>query len=216
MNEILVDLACCITNIRKFYYEVNDAWVDDNQLSFDINDSRPYERRFVAELKSQFDQIIEEGRIMSNYDERYTDFELPKRIKTDNEILSIYIKIRGTNEHKSEIKTIPDFFIHKEQENMKTENQLLVVEVKTALNIHPTELFMDWFKSCVYVKYFNYQVAVSLILNNSVDKVKSKVKEYFDEINYLPEECIDKVWLFIKPGYNEGLTMIKLSDLRDN
>lgn len=45
MNEILVDLACCITNIRKFYYEVNDAWVDDNQLSFDINDSRPYERR---------------------------------------------------------------------------------------------------------------------------------------------------------------------------
>ena len=216
MNEILVDLACCITNIRKFYYEVNDAWVDDNQLSFDINDSRPYERRFVAELKSQFDKIIEDGRIMSNYDERYTDFELPKRIKTDYEILSIYNKIRGTNEHKSEIKTIPDFFIHKEQENMKTENQLLVVEVKTALNIHRTELFMDWFKSCVYVKFFNYQVAVSLILNNSVDEVKSKVKEYFDEINYLPEECIDKVWLFIKSGYNEGLTMIKLSDLRDN
>ena len=104
MNEILVDLACCITNIRKFYYEVNDAWVDDNQLSFDINDSRPYERRFVAELKSQFDQIIEEGRIMSNYDERYTDFELPKRIKTDNEILSIYNKIRFFDETPYKIR----------------------------------------------------------------------------------------------------------------
>lgn len=74
---------------------------------------------------------------------------------------------------------------------------------------------MDFLKLCVYVKFFNYQVAVSFIVNNPIDKVIAKARKYFEIVNYFPEECVDRVWLFVKPSYNDGLTMIKLSDLRE-
>lgn len=213
MEDILIDLAIAICDIDEFYYSITKADYMNDELCVDNEDIRVYERRFVAEMKSKFDMNIANNQTISNcYVQKHTDFELPKTVIGEVELSSIYNNITG--KAKINIETVPDFFIHKSQDNYDKENQILVVEVKTNPQTSPKDLYLDWFKSCIYVEVFNYQVSVSLVINQPVESIIDKAKEYLETYKYLPEKCIERVWLFIKPSYDADLTMIKLSDLK--
>lgn len=213
MEDILIDLAIAICDINRFYYSVPKVDCENETICVNNEDIRVYERRFVAEMKSKFDMNIANNQAISNcYVQKYTDFELPKTVIGDERLSSIYNSITG--KAIVNIETIPDFIIHKSQNNYDEENQILVVEVKTNPQTSPKDLYLDWFKSCIYVEKFNYQVSVSLVVNQPVEKVEEKAKEYIETYKYLPEKCIERVWLFIKPSYDANLTMVKLSELR--
>ena len=213
MKNILVDLAIAISDINEFYYSVSEADCEDDILCVNNDEVKIYERRFVAEMKSKFDMNIANNQTISNcYTDKHTDFELTKTVIGNQDLCTIYKKITGKS--IVDLQTIPDFFIHKSQDDMSEENQILTVEVKTSKKTSKKALYLDWFKTCVYADKFNYQVSVSLVVNQPVDDIIQKAKEYLKEYNYLPQKCIERVWLFIKPSYDSALTMVKLSDLK--
>ncbi len=218
MNEILFDLKNAVNSIPDFYYTMPTVSILNDNLDIDNEEIKYYERRFVAQLKSEYDKLIKEGST-GNYEEVNTDFEVIKRyIYTDNPDKSIeatYKKLSNKNDNKTfqTITTIPDFFIHKQQDNREEAFQKLAVEAKTTDQLNEDDFFLDLFKLNVYVEKYNFQNGVYLIANNNSNTVKQLAKSYLRQRFYLAPNNKDRIYLFIKPNYNSDIETFKLIDL---
>jgi len=218
MNEILIDLKNAVNSIPEFYYTMPTVNVINDNLDIDNDKLKRYERRFVAQLKSEYDKLINDGST-GNYKEVNTDFEVIKRyIYTDNPDESIeatYIKLINKNDNKTfqTITTIPDFFIHKQQDNREEAFQKLAVEAKTTSQIDDDDFFLDLFKLNVYVEKYNFQNGVYLIANNNSNTVRQLAKSYLKQRLYLAPHNRDRIYLFIKPNFNSDIEIIKLIDV---
>jgi hypothetical protein len=218
MNEILLDLTNAVNSIPEFYYTMPTVSILNDNLDIDNEEIKYYERRFVAQLKSEYDKLIKEGST-GNYEEVNTDFEVIKRyIYTDNPDKSIeatYKKLSNKNDNKTfqTITTIPDFFIHNQQDNREEAFQKLAVEAKTTDQLYEDDFFLDLFKLNVYVEKYNFQNGVYLIANNNSNTVRHLAKSYLRQRLYLAPHNKNRIYLFIKPNYNSDIETIKLIDL---
>lgn len=218
MNEILLDLISAVNSIPEFYYTMPTVSVLNDNLEIDNNELKNYERRFVAQLKSEYDKLINDGPT-GNYQEVNTDFEVIKRyIYTNNPDKSIeatYKKLNNKNDNKTQqtITTIPDFFIHKQQDNREEEFQKLAVEAKTTSQLDEDDFFLDLFKLNVYVEKYNFQNGVYLIANNDSNTVRQLAVAYLQQKLYLAPHNRDRIYLFIKPSFNSDIETVKLIDL---
>lgn len=218
MNEILIDLKNAVNSIPEFYYTMSTVNIINDNVDIDNDELKFYERRFVAQLKSEYDKLINDGST-GNYEEVNTDFEVIKRyIYTDNPDKSIeatYKKLSNKDDNKTFqiITTIPDFFIHKQQDNREEAFQKLVVEVKTTSQLDKDDFFLDLFKLNVYVEKYNFQNGVYLIANNKSKTVRQLAKSYLQQRLYLTPHNRDRIYLFIKPNFNSDIEIIKLIDL---
>lgn len=218
MNEILLDLKKAVNSIPEFYYTMPTVNVINDNLDIDNDEFKFYERRFVAQLKSEYDKLINDGST-GNYNEVHTDFEVIKRyIYTDypdKSIEATYKKLNNKNNNKTfkTITTIPDFFIHKQQDNREEEFQKLAVEAKTTNQLDGEDFFLDLFKLNVYVEKYNFQNGVYLIANNNSNTVRQLAISYLKQRLYLAPNKSDRIYLFIKPNFNSDVEIIKLIDL---
>ena len=218
MNEIITDLKKAINSIPVFYYTMPTVSVLNDNLNIDTDETKLYERRFVAQLKSEYDKLINNGST-SNYEQVNTDLEVIKKyIFSDNpdaSIVSTYNKLNDKNSNEAflSITTIPDFFIHKQQDNFDEIHQKLAVEVKTTAQLDEDNFFSDLFKLNVYVEKSNFQNGVFLVTNNSSTSIKQLAKQYLRQRLYLAPLNKDRIYLFIKPNFNTDIEIIKLVDV---
>jgi hypothetical protein len=218
MNEILIDLKNAVNSIPEFYYTMPTVSVINDNLNIDNDESKYYERRFVAQLKSEYDKLINDGST-GNYKEVKTDFEVIKRYiytqNPDRSIIATYEKLSKKNINKTfqTITTIPDFFIHKQQDNREEVFQKLAVEAKTTSQLDEDDFFLDLFKLNVYVEKYKFQNGVYLIANNNSNTAIQLAKSYLQQRLYLAPHNKDRIYLFIKPTFNSDIEIIKLIDL---
>lgn len=217
MNKILLDLKKSINSISRFYYDMPTVFFEDDNLNIDFDDIKYYERRFVAQLKSEYDKLIING-ATGNYKEVNTDLEVIKKyIYTENPDQSIkatYNKLcNENNKIIKSITTIPDFFIHKHQNEKNNINQKLIVEVKTKPNIDENDFFLDLFKLNIYVEKYNFQNGVFLILNNEITRVQTLAKNYLKRRLYLAPINRDRIYFYIKSSFQADIKTIKFIDI---
>ncbi len=218
MNDILEDLKQAVNSITEFYYTMPTVSVINDTLSIDTDEIKVYERRFVAQLKSEYDKLICNGST-GNYKEVNTDLEVIKKYiyynTPDPLVSSTYKKLNNRDSKKAfeTIITIPDFFIHKHQDNFDEIHQKLVVEAKTTAQLDIDDFFLDLFKLNVYVEKYNFQNGVFLVTNNNVTRVMQLAKEYLKQKLYLAPSRKDRIYLFIKPTFNSDIEIVKLVDV---
>ena len=217
MNQVLQDLINAINNIPESYYEMPTVAVQADNLVTTSRDSKKYERRLVAQLKSEYDNLIRTG-LTGDCNQVETDFEVIKNyifcpvpdaqiVKTHNKLVK-----RDSDKTISAITTIPDFFIHKEQNNLDDESQKLAVEVKTAPTVNPNDFFLDLFKLNVYVEKYNFQNGVCLLINNDINRIKGLINRYKQEDFYIADTRHKRIYFFIKADYNSKIEILNLTD----
>lgn len=218
MNEVLTDLKTALNSIDPFYYEMPEVSISSKGMHVDEDSVKNYERRFVAQLKSEYDKLIEGGST-GDYQQVHTDLEVIKRYiyseTKDNAIVSSYNRLRDIDHDRAfnVIKTIPDLFIHNKQDNRDEIHQKLVVEAKTTREVNEEALFFDLFKLNVYVEKFNFQNGVLVVLHNDPGTIKKVAKKYLRKRFYLAPKNREKIYLFIKPDADSDLEMIRLVDI---
>lgn len=220
MNEVLKDLYTAINLIEEFYYVMPDVKVENDEISVNDNEFKFYERRFAAQLKSEYDRLICGG-ITGTYKEVRTDLEVIKKYiytnHPDHNIENSFSRLIDKDSYKmfNTITTIPDFFIHKQQDNFDENFQKLIVEIKTTPKLNETDLFFDLFKLNIYVEKYNFQNGVLLIVNNELNKIKKIAKSYLNQNYYIAPKNYDRIYLFVKEQFATSIIVIKLVDLGD-
>jgi hypothetical protein len=218
MNEILNDLHKAIDSIEEFYYTIPNVKVINDKISLNDNEFKFYERRFAAQLKSEYDRLIRNG-ITGTYKEVRTDLEVIKKYiftsHLDHKIKNSFSKLYNKDSDKTfeTITTIPDFFIHKQQDNFDEDFQKLIVEIKTTPNLNETDLFFDLFKLNIYVEKYKFQNGVLLIVNNELNKIEKFTKSYLNQKYYIAPKNHDRIYLFVKENFTTPTILIKLDDL---
>lgn len=219
MNETLQDLITAINRIPGFYYSMPAIAVHNDNLATSTRSEevKYYERRFVAHLKSEYDNLIKNG-ATENYQDVNTDLEVIKKYiyseRPDNAIVDAYKKLTGRDNKKTfdTITTIPGFFIHKEQDDWDEEFQRLAMEVKTLPAINTDDFFLDLFKINVYVEKYHFQNGVYLLVNNDFLRIEELTNDYKREGLYLAPTGQERIHLFVKTDYNSDVKIFNLID----
>ncbi|WP_151087886.1 hypothetical protein [Hymenobacter baengnokdamensis] len=219
MNNILTDFAGAIDSIPNFYYNMDDVSILNDELVINKELSKPYERRFVSQLKSSYDTLIAK-RSLEDYSSVYTDLEVIKKYiytgNPDRAIEESYHKMLrkfGNSKVFEAIITIPDFLIHHAQSDWEHKNQKLVVEAKTSPKLRFTEFALDFFKLNVYAEKHNFQNSVYLIVHNSFESIQDLFTEYRQEGFYLSPHNLENIYLFLKKDFSSELIVRKASSL---
>ena len=180
-----------------------------------------YERNYVLSL------IYQIG--LSNTNEfisgAFVNGEIVKKInykedqicKAFNKLVSLRPKPKGKKEKKNNrirkaeySNVMPDFLIHTSHNTSFTrDEQLLIVEVKTACDLKKDEFFWDFFKLNVYLDQLLYQNAIYIILNTSVDVIDTFLKEYVKKIKYTSKEASNRLCFFVQDDIKENIQIFK-------
>jgi hypothetical protein len=189
------------------YLTANVKMVDDICNVFNDHFTT-YENNFTSQLSTNYSVLVKTGKI-NDRQHFLKQLQIPKHYvfseDRDAEVVSTLEKIkdiRGNHENElSQLLTIPDFIIHKDQENSEMKNQLLIVEVKTEANLSYAKFAWDFFKLNLYLNKFNFQTACFIVVNNTEDKVGSYVSKYITDKLYRAERTKD-LFVIAKESYN--------------
>jgi hypothetical protein len=217
-NKIIDDLCKVVDSIEEFYYSMPTVHIKNNELKVVFDDLKNYERRFTGALFSNYRALIEDNVL---YQGTRPDMEVIKPYiygtptEIDNEIKSTYQRLvmSGLKEDPNKFITVPDFFIHKGQENSEEKYQHLIVEVKTYKDLSMIDFHFDLFKLNFYNEKGNYRNAVALVVNSDKSKIISWAKSYLTNNYFRSRKNFDKIYLLIKKSYKDEIEVVKLSDL---
>lgn len=227
MNNILSDLIKALNNIDRKYYEMQNVVFNNGILEFDSDeDLKNYERRLMIEFAVQYSKLFGED-TNQLYNGTQTDFEIPKKYmyygNPDEKIKDTYEKL-SNKEYKSKsnsemmfnyFTTIPDFLIHKSQNNFDEEFQKLIVEAKTNPNPSKIEIFKDIFHINIYAEKYNYQNCVILLINYPEKKWLTDLRSYLANRYYLASiEKQNRIFVVFKESYEAASTINSLVELK--
>jgi len=227
METILTDLITALNNIDKKYYEMQNVTFNNGILEFDSDEElKNYERRFMIEFAIQYSKLFEED-TNKLYNGTQTDFEIPKKYmyygNPDEKIKDTYEKLNN-KEYKSGSKseimfkyftTIPDFLIHKNQNNFDEEFQKLIVEAKTNPSSSKIEIFKDIFHINIYAEKYNYQNCVILLINYPKSNWLNDLRSYLANRYYLASSQKQKrIFVVFKENYESEPTFNSLVELK--
>ena len=227
MNTILHDLITALNNIDKKYYELQNVAFNNGILEFDSEENlKNYERRFMIEFTVQYSKLVE---LDTNeiYNGTQTDFEIPKKYmysdNSDAKIRNTYERLHNKeskSDSNSEIMfkyftTIPDFLIHKNQNNFDEEFQKLIIEAKTNPSPSKIEVFKDIFHINIYSEKYNYQNSVILLINYSKNSWLADLRRYLANRYYLAStEKQKKIFVIFKENYEAEPIINSLFELK--
>lgn len=128
------------------------------------------ERVFCYELYHQVRSRMDE---LNRQIPHFTDpFEFQGELRKDviGKVALDYLKLKPLG------KTfIPDFLLHSPGNG---NHQGLVIEVKSARNLTFNDLHDDLEKIERFIRYYNYQMGISLVINNSADRIKAFLRDH--------------------------------------
>lgn len=226
MNIIITDLIKALSRIDKKYYTIQDISYNNGTLNKDSNELKSYERRFMIQFSIQYSKILE-NHTNSVYIGTQADFEIPKKYiyssESDERIRDTFEKL-NKKESKSNLNseimfkyftTIPDFLIHKSQENNDNEFQKLIIEAKTNPNPSKVEIFKDIFHINIYAEKYNYQNCVILLINYPKNKWLADFRSYLANQYYLSSiQKQENIFIVFKESFESETTAHSFIELK--
>jgi hypothetical protein len=227
MNRIISDLISALNNIDRKYYEMKNVSFKNGILTFNSNeDLKNYERRFMIEFTVEYTKLFEQNK-NKIYNGTQRDFEIPKKyMYYENPDLGIRDTFERLNRKESKdnsnsniiseyFTTIPDFLIHKNEDNLEGEFQKLIVEAKTSPNPSKIEIFKDIFHINIYAEKYNYQNSVILLINYPKENWLADLRSYLANQYYLASiEKQNRVFVVFKENYETEPTINSLTELK--
>lgn len=226
MNTILTDLIKAVSNIPKQYYETPDIYYKNGTLKKDSEELKNYERRFMIQFSIQYSKILDND-TNHIYTGSQTDFEIPKKYmyssESDERIRDTFEKL-NKKESKSNLNseimfkyftTVPDFLIHKGQENNENEFQKLIIEAKTNPQPSKVEIFKDIFHINIYAEKYSYQNCVILLIHYPKKKWLADFRSYLANQYYLASIQKQKnIFIVFKESFESEPTTHSLIELK--
>lgn len=175
---------------RKDYEVPNEKNIDDEIDAFGFR-FNTYENNFVTKFNEIYARLEFLGEIPNRLDLQrqlqipkkymYTDCRDDKVIKASEKLKNQYgDQVRN----HAELETIPDFFIHKDQNDRNPKNQKLIIEFKTEFYLPESRFMWDFFKLNLYLEKYDFQTAVFVCINNSKQRIEDYLFSYLEKNHY--------------------------------
>jgi len=218
----LKNLLLALSTIEEVHYLTpNVRMIEDTVNIFD-DKFITYENNFTSQLHSRY-AVLSHLREITEPAFLKRQLQIPKHFAwsedSDLAVREAIERLRGIpNNHEDvidQLMTIPDFIIHKEQENRERENQLLIAEVKTEANLTFAKFAWDFFKLNLYLNKFNFQTSCFIVINNNPGIIRSYVSRYLREHYYCTNRPKD-LFVIIKENYNSKPMVSSLLRIRNH
>jgi len=197
-------LKIALGKIKKRHFEVDNPLMrivneEVHSLAYSKNRTQP-ENNFVSYLIAHY--LIE----LDNKEETelinttiYPQVQLYKKLvkKTENEQL--------IEDFNLKIGLYPDLVFHKDQQDNDSKNQKLAIECKIEENLAYDKFSYDMAKLILYISEINFQKAIFLIANSSLETIEKYLKVFKAKYNY--PECYNKMEIWVK-NFGEELMIL--------
>jgi len=217
-NNTILNFLKALEKIKERDFLFANAILNDNLINVFEDKYSTYENNFVTKLNEKY-AILSDQKKIEEPKELTRQFQIPKRFAYsefgDEKIKQAFIKIQtvlGKNcEINEEWITIPDFIIHKDQEDVNSDNQLLIAEVKTEKQLSYKKFVWDFFKLNLYLEKLNFQNGIFLTVNCSEKIILSHLKTYIQQKIFITTNP-EKLFLIIKEGFNTKEVVVNLKE----
>jgi hypothetical protein len=202
------NLLQALNEVEEAHYRMPNVRVIEDVINIYDDRFTTYENNFTSQLHMHYAMLARLGEIREPRP-FLRQLQIPKHYAwskdADEHVREALEKLRGIHDSEEDmidqLLTIPDFIIHKEQENMDMENQLLIAEVKTEANLPYAKFAWDLFKLNLYLNKFNFQTACFIVTGNQAKKIRSFVFRYLKEEHYLTDRTKD-LFIIIKENHS--------------
>ncbi|MDR6372129.1 hypothetical protein J2795_003213 [Chryseobacterium bernardetii] len=220
-NPTINNFLAALESIEEINYQTSKVSFQNDRIAINKKRSTTYENNFVTQLNVQY-AILNYAKEITEPRELTRQLQIPKRYlysnERDEEIFVAAGKIRNISSNDSdylrELTLIPDFFIHKDQDDMSPENQRLIAEVKTERELPYERFLWDFFKLTIYLNKYNFQNAVFLCIHTRKDTILKYIDQYIKERLYLPKSY-SKLYIIIKENFLAKPEIFTLQELFD-
>lgn len=203
----LNNLLLALSEIEEAHYRTPNVRVIGDVLNIYNDRFTTYENNFTSQLYTNYMLLARLGEITEPRP-FLRQLQIPKHYAwsedADIVVREALEKLRGISDSQEDlidqILTIPDFIIHKEQENKDLKNQLLIAEVKTEANLSLPKFAWDFFKLNLYLNKFNFQTACFIVTNNKTNIIRSYIDRYPQEDHYCANRPQD-LFVVVKENY---------------
>lgn len=200
----------CINSIDEKYYKEDITKLQNGAL-VPTGRLRANESTYVTQLINKIEAVFKEHSIHVN---GYYQTDAPKQLifKEDNyrtkykwSIDSLFQPVKTEDD---EFSKIPDIVVHYGSNDINPENQIFLSEIKTTFQLTQNQFDIDLFKVNVYHEELNFKNSAFIIINSTVDNVKSKFDSYKTS-NYFQTNK-EGIYIVVKPSYNESIAIFNI------
>lgn len=221
MNENLKNFLKALDLIEKSDYKTNRVILREEIENIYGDEFSTYENNFVAKLNEKYAILNHTKEIKQSIDLK-RELQIPKKFAysefDDIEIRRSFDKLNRefaeSNDGTEEYSLIPDFFIHKSENDRSPENQKLIAEIKTEQNLSFKKFAWDFFKLIIYLNKANFQTAVFLSVNITNEKIIGYLKKYISDYYYLPLDY-KRLFIVIKENYESENVVCSFQEFFD-
>ena len=217
-KEIIPKIVEVIKKIDKRDYEVPSVKFITEEKNDEGYNFSTYENNFVTKFNEFYAQQELNGQIPNRRELQrqlqitkryiYSDYKDPIVERFYNKLQKRYGQdVNG----KIEFETIPDFFIHKDQNDRNPENQKLIMEFKTEFHLPENRFMWDFFKLNLYLEKYNYQTACFVCINNSANRIEDLLTQYLEENHYQTSQK-QKLYIIIQESYEAEIKYFSFFD----
>ncbi len=225
-NKIITDFLLAINNVPDFYHSQPNVYMADSGLYQDVDEPiKKYERRLLTAIFNEYDKVIGSDK---HYTGLFPDVEVVKPFfygtNTNNEVIKSFAYLNDLANKKGKkidelefLTTIPDFIVHKSQDDENPKNQLLSAELKTNPNMDDLDFFKDLLKLNLYIEKYKFQNAAFVIANKSEKFIKTYAEIYFSNANLFKSQASTQNLYFIyRPSEKQPFEAFSMSTLLYN
>lgn len=218
-NDVINAIKLAINTIDKADYEVPKSERIADELNVYDDRFSTYENNFVTKFNEKYYAGILNGEIV-DYKGLIRQLQIPKKyiysdkkdVKIErgyNKILKVYGNIY---DGIKDLELIPDFFIHKNQEDDSIENQKLIIEFKTEKSLSEKKFAWDFFKLNIYLEKYNFQNAFFVSINTQQSIIENHLIFYFEKKLYLSNHT-DRLHVLIKEDYESDIHYLNVQEI---
>lgn len=217
-KEIIQNIIIVLKKIDRRDYEIPRINFVTDLIPNNGSNHSTYENNFVTKFNEKY-AILEDLDEIPNRKDLQRQLQITKKYiyseYKDPKVERYYEKLKKKYndfvEDKVEFETIPDFFIHKDQGDKSGQNQKLIIEFKTEVNIPEKRFMWDFFKLNLYVEKYNYQTACFICINNSKIYVEELLVQYLEGKHYLARN-LKNIYILIQESFDSNVQYFSLED----
>lgn len=218
MNETIQNFLTALEQIEEAHYTIPRALLSDEKINIYNDKYYTYENNFVTILNEKY-AILNNLKIISEPSELIRQFQIPKRLvypferdPISEKCAEMIYKFFGTDANLvQELELIPDFIIHRNQNDNELTNQRLIAEVKTEINLSYKKFIWDFFKLNIYTEKIPFQNGVFLSINTKQSQIEEFVNKYLMSQLYLTSRT-NSIYIIIKENYSATSITRQLSE----
>jgi hypothetical protein len=200
----------CIDSIDEKYYIEEVTRLRDGVL-FQTGELRANESTYVTQLINKIENKFKEQSI--HIDKHYQTDQSKQLIFADDNYTKKYKRsFDALFEHgepeEAEFFKVPDIVIHSGPNDFNPDNQIFLSEVKTTLKLTQKLFNIDLFKLNVYHEELSFQNSAFVIINTTVDNVKTKYSSYMRSKYYQTQK--EGIFIIVKPFFHVRTEIFKL------